>query len=34
MLKLIGILDEDDDVQEVYANYEIPDAVMAKLADA
>ena len=31
MLKLIGILDEDDDVQEVYANYEIPDAVMAKL---
>jgi YebC/PmpR family DNA-binding regulatory protein len=34
MLKLIGILDEDDDVQEVYANYEIPDTVMAKLADA
>jgi YebC/PmpR family DNA-binding regulatory protein len=34
MLKLIGILDEDDDVQEVYANYEIPDVVMAKLADA
>ena len=31
MLKLIGVLDEDDDVQEVYANYEIPDAVMAKL---
>ncbi len=31
MLKLIGILDEDDDVQEVDANYEIPDAVMAKL---
>jgi YebC/PmpR family DNA-binding regulatory protein len=31
MLKLIGILDEDDDVQEVYANYEIPDSVMAKL---
>jgi YebC/PmpR family DNA-binding regulatory protein len=34
MLKLIGILDEDDDVQEVYANYEIPDTVMAKLAEA
>jgi YebC/PmpR family DNA-binding regulatory protein len=34
MLKLIGILDEDDDVQEVYANYEIPDAVMAKLTAA
>jgi YebC/PmpR family DNA-binding regulatory protein len=31
MLKLIAALDEDDDVQEVYANYEIPDAVMAKL---
>ena len=31
MLKLIGVLDEDDDVQEVYANYDIPDAVMAKL---
>jgi YebC/PmpR family DNA-binding regulatory protein len=34
MLKLIDILDEDDDVQEVYANYEIPDAVMAKLTAA
>ena len=31
MMKLIGVLEEDDDVQEVYANYEIPDAVMAKL---
>ncbi len=31
MMKLIGILEEDDDVQEVYANFEIPDAVMAKL---
>jgi len=31
MLKLIAALDEDDDVQEVYANYEIPDAVMTKL---
>jgi YebC/PmpR family DNA-binding regulatory protein len=31
MLKLVAALDEDDDVQEVYANYEIPDAVMAKL---
>jgi YebC/PmpR family DNA-binding regulatory protein len=31
MMKLIATLDEDDDVQEVYANYEIPDAVMAKL---
>jgi YebC/PmpR family DNA-binding regulatory protein len=34
MMKLIGILDEDDDVQEVYANFEIPDAVMAKLTAA
>jgi YebC/PmpR family DNA-binding regulatory protein len=34
MLKLIDILDEDDDVQEVYANYEIPDSVMAKLTAA
>ena len=34
MLKLIAVLDEDDDVQEVYANYEIPDAVMAKLTAA
>ncbi|HVY20992.1 MAG TPA: YebC/PmpR family DNA-binding transcriptional regulator [Bauldia sp.] len=34
MLKLIDILDEDDDVQEVYANYEIPDAVLAKLTAA
>jgi len=31
MVKLIGTLEEDDDVQEVYANYEIPDAIMAKL---
>jgi YebC/PmpR family DNA-binding regulatory protein len=31
MLKLVAALDEDDDIQEVYANYEIPDAVMAKL---
>ena len=34
MLKLVAALDEDDDVQEVYANYEIPDAVMAKLTAA
>ncbi len=34
MLKLIDILDEDDDVQEVYANFEIPDSVMAKLTAA
>jgi YebC/PmpR family DNA-binding regulatory protein len=34
MLKLVAALEDDDDVQEIYANYEIPDAVMAKLAAA
>jgi transcriptional/translational regulatory protein YebC/TACO1 len=33
-MKLIGILEDDDDVQDVYANFEIPDAVMAKLTAA
>jgi YebC/PmpR family DNA-binding regulatory protein len=32
LLKLIDWLDEDDDVQAVWGNYEIPDAVMEKLA--
>lgn len=32
MLKLMGILDDDDDVQNVYANFEIDDDVMAKMA--
>ena len=31
LLKLIDTLDEDDDVQTVWGNYEIPDAVMEKL---
>ena len=31
MMKLIATLEDDDDVQDVYANYEIPDAVMNKL---
>ena len=31
MLKLLDALDDNDDVQNVYANYDIPDAVMAKL---
>ena len=31
LLKLIDMLDEDDDVQTVWGNYEIPDAVMAEL---
>lgn len=31
LLKLIDALDDDDDVQTVWGNYEIPDAVMEKL---
>jgi len=32
VLRLIDILDDDDDVQNVYANYDISDAIMAKLS--
>jgi len=31
LLKMLAALDENDDVQSVYANYEIDDAVMEKL---
>lgn len=31
LLKLIDALEDDDDVQTVWGNYEVPDAVMAKL---
>ncbi|MFA7587014.1 MAG: YebC/PmpR family DNA-binding transcriptional regulator [Novosphingobium sp.] len=31
LLKLIDVLDDDDDVQAVWGNYDIPDAVMEKL---
>jgi transcriptional/translational regulatory protein YebC/TACO1 len=31
LLKLIDVLDDDDDVQTVWGNYEIPDEVMATL---
>ncbi|MEQ1899765.1 MAG: YebC/PmpR family DNA-binding transcriptional regulator [Devosia sp.] len=31
LLKLIGILEEDDDVQNVYANFDISDEDMAKI---
>jgi YebC/PmpR family DNA-binding regulatory protein len=31
LLKLIDVLDDDDDVQAVWGNYEIPDDVMEKL---
>ncbi|RUT34652.1 YebC/PmpR family DNA-binding transcriptional regulator [Arsenicitalea aurantiaca] len=33
LMKLIGILDEDDDVQNVYANFEMSEEDMAKLAE-
>jgi YebC/PmpR family DNA-binding regulatory protein len=32
VLRLIGVLDDDDDVQNVYANFEVSDEVMAKLS--
>ena len=31
LMKLIDALEDDDDVQTVWGNYEIPDAVMEKL---
>lgn len=31
LLKLLDVLDDDDDVQTVWGNYEIPDEVMEKL---
>ncbi len=32
VMKLIDVLDESDDVQNVYANFDIPEAVMQKLS--
>jgi transcriptional/translational regulatory protein YebC/TACO1 len=32
LAKLIGVLDDHDDVQNVYGNYELSDSLMAKLA--
>ena len=32
VLKLVDVLEDDDDVQNVYANFDIPEAVMAKLS--
>ncbi|MDR3495253.1 MAG: YebC/PmpR family DNA-binding transcriptional regulator [Ancalomicrobiaceae bacterium] len=32
MLKLIDVLEDDDDVQNVYSNFEVSDEIMAKLA--
>jgi transcriptional/translational regulatory protein YebC/TACO1 len=31
VLKLIAALDDDDDVQDVYSNFEVSDAVLARL---
>jgi YebC/PmpR family DNA-binding regulatory protein len=33
MLKLMDMLDDHDDIQDVYANFDIDDEVMARLAD-
>jgi transcriptional/translational regulatory protein YebC/TACO1 len=32
LMKLVGNLEDDDDVQNVYANFEVDDATLAKLA--
>ncbi len=32
VIKLVDVLDESDDVQNVYANFDIPEAVMQKLS--
>ncbi|MBD0413794.1 YebC/PmpR family DNA-binding transcriptional regulator [Oryzicola mucosus] len=34
LMKLVGTLEDDDDVQNVYANFEIDDETMAKLSAA
>jgi len=32
MLKLMERMEDNDDVQNVYANFDIPDAIMEKLS--
>ena len=34
LMKLVGVLEDDDDVQNVYANFEVDEATMAKLSAA
>lgn len=34
LMKLVGVLEDDDDVQNVYANFEVSDEVLAKLSAA
>ena len=31
ILKLVGALEDNDDVQNVYANFEVSDALVAKM---
>ena len=32
MLRVIDALEDNDDVQDVYANFDIPDEIMAELS--
>ena len=34
LMKLVGVLEDDDDVQNVYANFEVDEATLAKLSAA
>jgi transcriptional/translational regulatory protein YebC/TACO1 len=34
LMKLMGALEDDDDVQNVFSNFEVSDEVMAKLTAA
>ena len=34
LMKLVAVLEDDDDVQSVYANFEVDDATLAKLSAA
>ena len=34
LMKLLGVLEDDDDVQAVYSNFEVSDDVMARLTAA
>ncbi|HOK00961.1 MAG TPA: YebC/PmpR family DNA-binding transcriptional regulator, partial [Spirochaetota bacterium] len=32
-LRIIELLEDQDDTQEVYSNYDIPDEIMAKISE-
>ena len=34
LMKLVAVLEDDDDVQNVYANFEVDDETMARLSAA